>query len=88
MTFSGSRRPDLATRLRHGQRALKGRLERPESVLALMRAAHDTLDPESIGELVVARADEWLKAPACGVFAADIDGQVVGLWRRAAWGRR
>jgi diguanylate cyclase (GGDEF)-like protein len=79
MTYGGSRRPDLATRLRRGQRALKGRLERPEAVLAFLRAAHDSLDPESIGKLVVNRAEEWFKAPACGVFAADLDGQVVSL---------
>ncbi len=82
MTYGGSRRPDLATRLRRGQRALKSRLERPESVLALLRAAHDTLDPESIGRLVVARADEWFKASACGVFTADLDGHVVDLWSK------
>jgi diguanylate cyclase (GGDEF)-like protein len=79
MTYGGSRRPDLAARLRRGQRTLKSRLERPESVLALLRAAHDSLDPESIGKLVVNRAEEWFKAPACGVFAADLDGQVIGL---------
>ena len=76
MTYGGSRRPDLAARLRRGQRVLKSRLERPESVLALLRAAHDSLDPESIGKLVVTHAEEWFKAPACGVFAADLDGQV------------
>jgi diguanylate cyclase (GGDEF)-like protein len=79
MTYGGSRRPDLATRLRRSQRVLKSRLERPESVLALLRAAHDSLDPESIGKLVVARADEWFKSPGCGVFAPDLDGQVIGL---------
>ena len=79
MTYGGSRRPDLAARLRRGQRVLKSRLERPESVLALFRAAHDSLDPESIGKLVVTRAEEWFKASACGVFAADLDGQVIGL---------
>src|SRR3954470_13336116 len=79
MTYGGSRRTDLATRLRRGQRALKSRLERPEAVLAFLRAAHDSLDPESIGKLVVNRAEEWFKAPACGVFAADLDGQVVSL---------
>jgi diguanylate cyclase (GGDEF)-like protein len=79
MTYGGSRRPDLAVRLRRGQRALKSRLERTESVLALLRAAHDSLDPESIGRLVVASAGEWFKAPACGVFAPDLDGQIVGL---------
>ena len=79
MTYGGSRRPDLAARLRRGQRSLKSRLERPESVLSLLRAAHDSLDPESIGKLVVTRAEEWFKAPACGVFAPNFDGQVVGL---------
>jgi diguanylate cyclase (GGDEF)-like protein len=82
MTYGGSRRPDLAARLRCSQRSLKGRLERPETVLALLRAAHDTLDPETIGGLVVRYADEWFKASACGVFATDLDGQVVGLSSR------
>jgi diguanylate cyclase (GGDEF)-like protein len=79
MTYGGSRRPDLAARLRRGQRALKSRLERPEAVLAFLRAAHESLDPESIGKLVVNRAEEWFKAPACGVFAADLDGQVISV---------
>jgi diguanylate cyclase (GGDEF)-like protein len=81
MTYGGSRRLDLAARLRRGQRTLKSRLERPESVLAFLRAAHDSLDPESIGKLVVNRAEEWFKAPACGVYAAD-HGQVIGLASR------
>src|SRR3954466_12475451 len=79
MTYGGSRRPDLAARLRRGQRTLKSRLERPEFVLAFLRAAHDSLDPESIGKLVVNRAEEWFKAPASGVFAADRDGHVASL---------
>ncbi|MEO7134094.1 MAG: GGDEF domain-containing protein [Vicinamibacterales bacterium] len=79
MTYGGSRRPDLAARLRRGQRTLKSRLERPEDVLALLRAAHDSLDPESSGKLVVNRAEEWFKASAYGVFAPDLDGQVIGL---------
>jgi diguanylate cyclase (GGDEF)-like protein len=78
MTYGGSRRPDLAARLRRGQRVLKSRLERPESVLALFRAVHDSLDPESIGKLVVARAEDWFGAPV-SVYAADLDGQVSGL---------
>jgi len=79
MTYGGSRRPGLAARLRRGQRTLKRRLERPVFVLAFLRAAHDSLDPESIGKLVVNRAEEWFKAPACGVFAADRDGHVASL---------
>src|SRR5262245_14572343 len=72
-------RPDLATRLRQSQRALKGRLGKPETVLTLMRAAHETLDPEKIGELVVEQASGWLKAAACVVLSTDLDGQVVPL---------
>jgi diguanylate cyclase (GGDEF)-like protein len=72
-------RPDLATRLRQSQRALKGRLSKPETVLLLMREAHDTLDPAKIGELVVERAMDWLKAGSCAVLATDLDGQVVPL---------
>jgi diguanylate cyclase (GGDEF)-like protein len=79
MTYGDSRRPDLAARLRRSQRALKGRLQRPETVLAVLRAAHDSLEPEGIGKVVVARADDWFKAQACGVFAPDMDGQVVAL---------
>jgi diguanylate cyclase (GGDEF)-like protein len=82
MTYGGSRRPDLAARLRRSQRTLKSRLQRPETVLALLRAAHNTLEPETIGGLVVEFAEEWFKAPACGVFAADLDGQVVALSSR------
>lgn len=82
MTYGGSRRPDLAARLRRSQRTLEGRLGRPETVLALLRAAHDLLDPEAIGDLVVGCADEWFKAPACGVFAPDLDGQVTALASR------
>ena len=45
----------------------------------MLRAAHDTLDPAKIGELVVARAVEWLKAGSCAVLTTDLDGQVVPL---------
>jgi len=78
MTYGGSRRPDLAARLRRGQRVLKGRLQRPESVLAVLRAALDSVDPENIGKVIVARAEEWFKAP-CGVYAPDVDGHIVPL---------
>ena len=38
--------------------------------------------PRVIGEQVVAMAVEWFKAPSCGVFAADLDGQVSPLASR------
>jgi diguanylate cyclase (GGDEF)-like protein len=79
-------RPDLATRLRQSQRALKGRLGKPETHLTLMRAAHDTLDPEKIGELVVERALDWLKATSCAVLANDSKGQILPLAGRGLTG--
>lgn len=83
MSPSTGVRPDLATRLRQSQRALKGRLGRPETILAMLRAAHDSLDPAKIGELVVDRAVEWFKATSCAVLATDLDGQVVPLAGRS-----
>lgn len=69
-------RPDLATRLRQSQRALKSRLSKPDTQLALIRAAHETRDPEKIGELVAEHALHWLDAAACAVVAAGQDGSV------------
>jgi diguanylate cyclase (GGDEF)-like protein len=57
-------------------------LARPETVLAVMRAAHESLDAAVIGEQVVTLAVDWFKAPSCGVFAADLDGQVSPLASR------
>jgi diguanylate cyclase (GGDEF)-like protein len=79
MTYGGSRRPDLAARLRGSERTLSRRLARPELLLALWRSAHESLDPEVIGGLTVDRADEWFNAPSCGVFAADLDGHIGAL---------
>src|SRR5262245_25997237 len=79
MTYGGSRRRDLAARLRGSERALGRRLARPEIVLALWRAAHESLDPEVIGGLTVDRADEWFDAPSCAVFAPDLNGQIGAL---------
>lgn len=69
-------RPDLATRLRQSQRALKSRLSKPDTHLALMRAAHETLDPEKIGDLVADHALDWLDASSCAVLVAGHDGQL------------
>jgi diguanylate cyclase (GGDEF)-like protein len=70
-------RPDLATRLRQSQRALKSRLGKSDTQLALTRAANATLDPEKIGDLVLTHAADWLDAASCAVLALGHDGQVV-----------
>jgi diguanylate cyclase (GGDEF)-like protein len=79
-------RPDLATRLRHSQRALKSRLGKSDTLLALTRAAHETLDPEKIGDLVLAHATEWLDATSCAVLATGPDGQVLQVAGRGLGG--
>jgi diguanylate cyclase (GGDEF)-like protein len=76
MSPAAGARTDLATRLRLAQRSLKTRLSRPEVQLSLMRAAHDTLDPEEIGDLVVTQAAGWLKALSCAMYAVDLEGQI------------
>lgn len=68
-------RPDLATRLRHSQRALKSRLGKSDMQLALTRAANETLDPEKIGDLVLSHVLTWLDASSCAVLALGHDGQ-------------
>jgi diguanylate cyclase (GGDEF)-like protein len=72
-------RPDLATRLRQTQRALKGRLGKPDTHLSLLRAAHESRDPQRIGDLLAGRAVEWLTAISCAVLAVDAEGQLVPL---------
>jgi diguanylate cyclase (GGDEF)-like protein len=69
-------RPDLATRLRQSQRALKSRLGKPDTQLALIRAAHETLDPERIGDLVLGQTMEWFDATSCAVWGVGPDGQL------------
>ena len=68
-------RPDLATRLRQSQRALKSRLGKSDMQLALTRAANETLDPEKIGDLVLGHALQWLDATSCAVLVLGHDGE-------------
>jgi diguanylate cyclase (GGDEF)-like protein len=79
-------RPDLATRLRQSQRALKSRLGKPDTQLALTRAAHETLDPEKIGDLVLSNALQWLDATSCAVLALSHDGQALLISGRGLGG--
>jgi diguanylate cyclase (GGDEF)-like protein len=65
---------------------LKSRLGRPETQLALTRAAHDLLDPEKIGDLVVGQTMTWLNATSCAVVATTSDGQLVPVSGRLLGG--
>src|SRR5580704_5568787 len=47
---------DLATRLRVLHRALRGRIERRDALIDIVRAVNTTLEPAEIADLVVDRA--------------------------------
>jgi diguanylate cyclase (GGDEF)-like protein len=65
---------DLASRLRPLQSALRSRLSRGDVLAEVIRAVNSTLDPERVADAIVARAAEWLPAPAWVVYAVDNAG--------------
>src|SRR2546425_2460332 len=73
---SGSSRLDLASRLRVFQRALRGRIERRDALLDIVRAVNTTLEPPRIAELVVDRAATWVPAPCWALVSSDLSGQL------------
>src|SRR2546426_9624076 len=67
---------DLATKLRLFQRALRGRMERREALIDVVRAVNTTLEPPRIAEAVVERASTWVPAPCWAVVSSDQQGQL------------
>ncbi len=67
---------DFAGRLLAGQRVLRGRLDRRETLVDIIRAVHGTLEPSEIAELIVDRAAQWVPAPHWAVVSADPSGQL------------
>src|SRR5471032_1379174 len=67
---------DLATRLRVFQRALRGRVERRDALLDIVRGVNATLEPPKIAEVIVDRAATWVPAPCWAVVSADPSGQL------------
>ena len=65
---------DLASRLRPLQSALRSRLSRADVLAEVIREVNSTLDPERVADAIVARAAEWLPAPAWVVYAVDNAG--------------
>jgi diguanylate cyclase (GGDEF)-like protein len=65
---------DLASRLRPLQSALRSRLSRADVLTEVIREVNASLDPERVADAIVARAAEWLPAPAWVVFAVDAAG--------------
>jgi diguanylate cyclase (GGDEF)-like protein len=70
---------DLATRLRVFQRALRGRVERRDALLDIVRGVNATLEPQKIAEVIVDRAATWLPAPCWAVVSANPSGQLTVL---------
>ena len=67
---------DLAARLRVFQRALRGRVERRDALIDIVRGVNATLEPTKIAEVIVDRASAWLPAPCWAVVSADLSGEL------------
>jgi diguanylate cyclase (GGDEF)-like protein len=67
---------DLAARLRARARALRAHLERRDTLLQAVRAAHASRDPLRIAELLVRQAQDWVPAPCWAVLADDRTGDL------------
>jgi diguanylate cyclase (GGDEF)-like protein len=65
---------DLASRLRPLQSALRSRLSRGDLLTSVIREVNASLDPERVADAIVARAADWLPAPAWVVYAVDAAG--------------
>ena len=68
--------PDLATRLRVFQRALRSLVERRSALLDIVRAVNTTLEPEKIADLIVQRSATWVPAPCWALVSADDSAQL------------
>ena len=67
---------DLSTRLRVFQRALRGRVERRDALIDIVRGVNATLEPQKIAEVIVDRAATWVPAPCWAVVSADLSGEL------------
>ncbi len=56
------------------QSALRSRLSRADVLTEVIREVNASLDPERVADAIVARAAEWLPAPAWVVYAVDAAG--------------
>jgi diguanylate cyclase (GGDEF)-like protein len=75
----GGRRADFAARLKGRLRTLRTRIERRDAVIAVVREANATLDPEKVAIWLVGQAQEWIPAPCWAVIAHDANGQLTVL---------
>jgi diguanylate cyclase (GGDEF)-like protein len=73
---------DFTARLNAAQRGLRGRIDRRDALLDIVRAVHATLDPAEIAALIVDRASKWIPASSWAVVSADVSGQLSVLYGR------
>jgi diguanylate cyclase (GGDEF)-like protein len=94
----GSRRADLAARLKGRLRTLRARLEHRDAIIESVRESNETLDPKRVAEWLVRQANDWIPAPCWAVIAHDVNGQLnviadsglapnlgPALWASANW---
>jgi len=94
----GTRRLDLAARLKARAGALRGRVERREAFVEAVREANASLDPRKVAEWMVRQAQGWVPAPCWVVIAHDVNGHLnvladaglvpslgPSLWSAANW---
>ena len=90
----GAPRLDFAGRLKGRLRALRARLARRETLVATVREANATLEPQPVAEWLVDWADASIPAPCWAVVARDATGQATlfadkaltpSLWAVANW---
>src|SRR6185503_3797444 len=94
----GTRRLDLAARLKARARALRTRVERRDAFIEALREANASQEPRKVAEWMVRQAQEWIPAPCWVVIAHDVNGHLnvladtglvpslgPSLWSSANW---
>jgi len=72
----GTRRADLAARLKGRLRTLRTKLERRDTLIEAVREANATLDPKRVAGWLVHQARSWIPAPCWVVIAHDVEGEL------------
>ena len=80
---TAGRTPDFAARLLAIQRSLAARLARPTAFADLAAAAHKSLDPQVVAQLLVDWAPAWLPATSWGLVSSGPEGQLTLLASRS-----
>jgi len=72
----GTRRADLATRLKGRLRALRTQLDRRDTLIEAVREANATKEPKKVAGWLVHQARSWIPAPCWVVIAHDAKGEL------------